>query len=149
MKLSPRLEEYRFRAGKYASPARASWGAFDMPGPCGARLVIVATDGSGGTEDIAVWEHVSVSTEKRIPNWIEMCFVKDLFWDANDCVVQFHPSKADYVNNHPRTLHLWRWTGGAFPTPSSIMVGVKDGGIITSSEQANELERRALKQVFG
>jgi len=26
-------------------------------------------------------EHVSVSLEKHCPNWQEMYFVKDLFWD--------------------------------------------------------------------
>ncbi len=54
-----------------------------------------------------------------------MCFIKDLFWDEDDVVVQYHPAKSDYVNNHQYTLHLWRPTEGEMPTPPSIMVGIK------------------------
>src|SRR4029077_4557464 len=121
MKFSPRLEEYRLLDGDYASPRNAPYGGFFMPGPCGTPLVIIAAAGDidPATES---WEHVSVSTERRIPNWIEMCFVKDLFWDQEDVVVQFHPPKSEYVNCHPKTLHLWRWTKGKFPTPPRILV---------------------------
>src|SRR6266496_309535 len=58
------------------------------------------------------WEHVSVhafkNNKQRIPTWKEMCFVKDLCWDDEDVVVQFHPRKSNYVNIHPNILHLWR-----------------------------------------
>jgi hypothetical protein len=73
------------------------------------------------------WEHVSVSRERRIPNWEEMCFGKRLFWDDDECVVQFHPPKSDYVNCHPRCLHLWRPVGGGFPTPPSMLIGPMSG----------------------
>jgi len=73
--------------------------------------------------DIGGWEHVSVSLERRNPTWKEMCHVKDLFWDENDWVIQFHPSKQAYVNNHPHCLHLWRPIGIEFPIPPSIFVG--------------------------
>jgi hypothetical protein len=66
-----------------------------------ANLRIIASDGN-------LWDHVSVSTPNRCPTWKEMNYVKDLFWDPEDCVVQFHPPKSNYVNNHPYTLHLWR-----------------------------------------
>jgi hypothetical protein len=71
------------------------------------------------------WEHVSVSTHDRIPTWEEMCFIKDLFWDAEDTVIQFHPPKSEYVNQHPYTLHLWRPIGAEIPRPDSILVGIK------------------------
>lgn len=57
------------------------------------------------------WEHVSVSYKNHLPTWDEMCRVKDIFWHDDECVVQFHPPKADYVNNHPYCLHLWRKCG--------------------------------------
>jgi hypothetical protein len=56
-----------------------------------------------------------------------MCFVKDLFWDVEEVVVQFHPKKSEYVNNF-RVLHLWRPTNGVFPTPPAILVGFKELG---------------------
>jgi len=81
-------------------------------------LTIVFSDGKG-------WEHVSVSTRGRCPNWPEMCFVKALFWSADDVVIQFHPAEADYVNQHPHCLHLWRPVGVTLPTPPPILVGAR------------------------
>jgi hypothetical protein len=51
-----------------------------------------------------------------------MCWMKDLFWDETDAVVQFHPAKEDYVNCHPHVLHLWRSVEQVFPKPDKIMV---------------------------
>jgi len=73
--------------------------------------------------DQMAWEHVSVSLGDRCPTWDEMCRVKNIFWDEEDCVVQYHPPKSDYVNNHPYCLHLFRPIGIELPKPNSIMVG--------------------------
>lgn len=54
------------------------------------------------------WEHVSVSLHTRCPNWREMCFVKDLFWDEEEEVIQLHPKKSQYVNVHEFCLHMWK-----------------------------------------
>lgn len=85
------------------------------------RLFVIASDGEG-------WEHVSVTVQdaKRCPTWEEMCRVKEAFWDAEDCVVQFHPPKSEHINNHPYCLHLWRPIGHDIPTPPTIMVGIKN-----------------------
>lgn len=88
-----------------------------MPGKIN-RLLCISSDGGD-------WEHVSVSWPDRCPTWDEMCFIKDMFWDKSDWVVQFHPAETDYVNNHPFCLHLWRPVGGEFPKPDSILVGTK------------------------
>jgi hypothetical protein len=122
MKVSPRLEGHRL-SGSSGQPN----GIYRIMGPCGAELAIIVDDGVG-TGALDGWEHVSVSTQRRIPNWLEMCFVKDLFWNEDDWVVQFHPAKSQYVNNHPNVLHLWRPTEGNFPTPPSLLVGVKELG---------------------
>jgi hypothetical protein len=78
----------------------------------------VVSDGGG-------WEHVSVSLPHRTPTWGEMCFFKGIFWDAEECVVQFHPPASEYVNCHPFCLHLWKPTENQMPAPQSIMVGIK------------------------
>lgn len=124
MRLSPKLEDFRLQGGHFSSPRGAPFGAFEMPGPCAERLLIVASDGDVPGE-MGGWEHVSVSIRRRLPNWMEMSFVKDLFWGGDECVIQFHPPKSEYINNHPNCLHLWRWTRGAFPLPPSILVGLK------------------------
>lgn len=83
-------------------------------------LICMASDGAG-------WEHVSVSCwhKKRVPSWEEMCFIKDLFWGDDEVVIQYHPRRQDYVNNHEYCLHMWRPTNQAIPTPPTILVGIK------------------------
>ena len=99
------------------------FGLFEIPGRngCGRRLRVIACDG-----DETGWEHVSVSlpdSPTRCPSWDEMCVIKGLFWEEEECVVQFHPPKKEYVNNHAGCLHLWRHVNG-FPQPPSILVGI-------------------------
>lgn len=110
----------RFRVvdGVFATDISAGMnGAFFAPF-VGRMLKCIVSDGGG-------WEHVSVSLKNRCPTWEEMCFVKNLFWREDECVIQFHPPKADYVNNHPFCLHLWKPTEVEIPTPPSIMVSLK------------------------
>lgn len=97
----------------------------------GPILRIIASDAE---YDVSKgWEHVSVSLPNRCPNWPEMCFVKDLFWTEDETVIQFHPPKADYVNNHAFCLHMWRDTKFNIRLPPSILVGIKDLGTIESA----------------
>lgn len=105
-------------------------GYFTLPSPSpGWELIVVASD--EGLNGSIPWEHVSVSAIRkkppalRIPNWTEMCFVKDIFWDGEDVVIQYHPRKSEYVNQHPGVLHMWRPVGVELPTPPSEMVGMK------------------------
>lgn len=70
------------------------------------------------------WEHVSVTLRSwsRMPTWDEMCFIKDIFWDDEDEVIQYHPAKKDYVDLHPFCLHMWRNISIEIPTPSNIVI---------------------------
>lgn len=101
-------------------------GAFRIPSPePGWTLFLICADGTDAepTEpDAENWEHVSVraaasATKSRVPNWREMCHVKDLCWDEDDIVIQLHPKKSDYVNQHPHVLHLWRCKNREVPMP--------------------------------
>lgn len=72
------------------------------------------------------WDHVSVRPFSGAnPTWDDMCFVKDMFFYDEDCVVQYHPPKSEYVNNVDNCLHLWRPIGEAMPMPPSIFTGLK------------------------
>ena len=51
--------------------------------------------------------------------------MKNIFWDDEDVVMQFHVPAKDHVNNHPYCLHLWRPIGQNVLRPESIMVGFK------------------------
>lgn len=114
----------RIRCGQWGTPDDyGCTGAFMVLGPCGRELKIIASDATGG--DISEgWEHVSVSMPNRCPNWQEMSFVKDPFWGHEETVIQFHPPKSDYVNNHAFCLHLWRDTQNDIRRPPSILVGI-------------------------
>lgn len=76
----------------------------DLPTGVRASLVI-------GTNEFG-WEHVSIELyARRLPTWEEMCFIKELFWEDDEEVVQIHPRKDDYVSE-TEALHLWRPANG-------------------------------------
>jgi len=97
-------------------------GVFFIPIEKDIKAQVIASDGEG-------WEHVSVIIieigKSRTPTWEEMCILKDVFWDEEDTVIQFHPPKSEYVNNNDNCLHLWRKIGFDYPLPDSLLVGVK------------------------
>lgn len=72
------------------------------------------------------WDHVSIhgirSKGEYTPTWNEMCYIKDLFFDKDEWVMQYHPEESAYVNVHPHTLHLWRPHNKEIPKPPIIMV---------------------------
>lgn len=70
-----------------------------------------------GPFPLPAWEHVSVSARAFCPSWLEMCWVKDLFFLPEEWVVQYHPAKDDHINDHERTLHMWRPIGVELPIP--------------------------------
>jgi hypothetical protein len=84
-------------------------GAFKIPYQA-RDFYIVASHGGG-------WDHVSVSLENRCPSWKEISYIKKLFWDDEDCVVQFHPPQSRYKNLHPYCLHLWKPQFTELPMP--------------------------------
>jgi hypothetical protein len=110
------VEPYRQRNIKGYESSRFDGpnGCFQLPGLTkGRNISVLASDGGG-------WEHVSVSMlgdPSKLPTWEEMCYVKDLFWNDDEVVMQLHPAKADYVNVHAGTLHLWRPIPGEAEIP--------------------------------
>lgn len=91
------------------SPVGTMYGYFLVPLD-GKKLNVISSGErhSGEPYSPEAWEHVSVSLNNRCPTWREMKFVKDLFWEQDELVLQFHPPKSDYVNVHEYCLHLWR-----------------------------------------
>ena len=81
------------------------------------------------------WEHVSVTLQdhrnrrhpkavKRCPTWEEMCFIKSLFFEDEEAVIQIHAPKSEWVSTHPYCLHLWRPRHEEILRPPAILVGV-------------------------
>jgi hypothetical protein len=105
------LDQYRIRKGLVGSDDTiGKSGGFEI-----GELTIVSF-----FPDVAGWEHVVVSRHDRTPTWEEMCYVKDLFWDPEDVVWQYHPPRSEYSNVHPFALHLWKKRGFVMPMPPSI-----------------------------
>ena len=68
------------------------------------------------------WDHVSVSYANRCPTWDEMCKVKEIFFYDDECCVEYHPAKKNYVNVHNYCLHIWKPQKEALPTPPILFV---------------------------
>lgn len=114
------IEKYRILKGKLGSNAYyGNNGAFLIHCPATRRkLSVIISDG-------AEWDHVSVhisSRPKEVPTWIEMNFIKGIFWKPEECVIQYHPSEKNYVNCHPGTLHLWRPQHQKIPIPPLALI---------------------------
>jgi hypothetical protein len=127
-------EKYRVKRGPAATTLEEHGlnGMFWIPlYPGKPPMKIIATDGIAAAEDgMPPWEHVSASFPNRCPTWEEMCRVKAMFWDDEDCVMQLHPPRSQWVNNHPYCLHLWRPLMCPIPQPPAIMVGVAAAGVL-------------------
>lgn len=116
-------EAHRRRTGVMGSSSdMGNNGAFQFHRK-GVRLSVIISDGGD-------WDHVSVSCSHRCPNWEEMCWVKEIFFEPTETVVQFHPPESEYVNNHPTCLHMWRPQKESVPLPPAIFVGYKELGTV-------------------
>lgn len=111
------VERGRLRSGTYASAPGAPHGLFELKFR-GVRFLALVGIAYG-------WEHVSVSLpkRKRCPTWVEMCWIKRLFWAEHEAVIQIHPPASEYVDNHSGCLHLWRYTESELPRPAWHLVG--------------------------
>lgn len=118
-RISEELEKFRNKKVElllYGCNGDKYNGIFNIPLPSREVASVVISNGGG-------WEHVSVSLKGRCPRWQEMCYIKSLFWDDEEVVIQYHPKKSEYINLHPYCLHLWKPIGIEIPTPPKEMVG--------------------------
>lgn len=119
-KFPQRVEAARIREGKAATNQGDQHGCFSLYRGSANLRVIVSTNPD--------WEHVSVSLEDRCPTWDEMCWIKSLFFEPEECCMQLHPPESDYVNCHPHCLHIWKpgkMYCGQIPRPPAELVGPK------------------------
>jgi hypothetical protein len=118
-------------------------GLFRLQGPCGSELLVISWDGMQSG-----WEQVAVSTDRRrCPNWLEMCFVKDLFWHEEECVVQYHPPLSQYVKNSRYCLHLWKPRHVVMPAPPANLIGILGLGPNEAQEFMNEVVAEVINNL--
>lgn len=136
-RFSDRVERARELGGVAASSPGEPWGRFFLRTNDGVKLCVFV---SRSTPEIP-WDHVSVSTPERCPTWKEMCWIVSLFFEDEETVMQLHPPKSEWINDHPTCLHLWRPTAAEIPRPPSICVGTGLG------QEANRELGEALSRV--
>lgn len=109
------IEKLRVKSGPLGSTVDAgNNGAFHIP-YADKTLYVIISDGMG-------WDHISVSTTYRCPTWEEMNFIKNLFFDSWETVVQFHPRHDQYVNCCDTCLHMWKKQGHEYQLPPKNML---------------------------
>jgi hypothetical protein len=98
-------------------PGNHEAGCFKVPSPTDPHieLSVIAATGEG-------WDHVSVSTPRRTPNWAEMEHIKRLFFEDGETAMQLHVPVQSHISCHPHCLHIWRPQNGSIPLPPSWMV---------------------------
>jgi len=103
-------------------------GYFHVPRSAAVTLrVIVSTAANPEAEG---WDHIFVSLPNRCPTWEEMEFIKRTFFLPEEVCFQLHPAEADYINNHPYCLHIWRHATMLVPLPPPNFVGRKELGVL-------------------
>lgn len=127
------LDKFRCPHPQNLNMGVPTWGFFKLPTPevCGIgreyHFVVMVSD---AFEEIA-WEHVSVHGRYFdlkgtpcyfTPSWTQMCWIKDQFWNEDECVMQLHVPKSEHVNTHNHVLHLWRPSNVAIPRPPQNLV---------------------------
>lgn len=108
-----KAEIHRIKTGQMGSTkACGNNGAFAIPSPVRKQAILYVVASDGGA-----WDHVSVSLKTRTPTWKELCFIKDLFWNPEEAVIQYHPPASQYINQHDFVLHLWKPQNVDIPMP--------------------------------
>ena len=51
-----------------------------------------------------------------------MCEIKAMFFKLEECVIEYHPPKSNYVNKCETCLHLWRPIYEEIPMPPMMYV---------------------------
>lgn len=110
-----RFRDKEFELSFYGINGDSQNGVFKIPYKH-QLYTVIASNGGG-------WEHVSVSGDKT-PSWNCMCYMKDLFFNDEETVIQFHPKKSEYVNLSKTCLHLWRNIEKEAELPPKILTGV-------------------------
>lgn len=62
------------------------------------------------TKDGGLW-HLSVSHTGRLPSWDEVADARYRFIPDRARMAMLLPPRAEWVDVHPRTLHLWELEG--------------------------------------
>lgn len=126
-------EHFRVKEGKLASTKEnGNNGLFKIHLPTKNCNAFCLVSDNGG------WEQVSVRVEDlnkqlkggsriRIPNSEELKFLKNVFWDRDETVIQYHFADSKETGSE-YALHLFRHKTRCFPEPPSFLFGDTSAG---------------------
>jgi len=116
---TPEFEQHAINHPLMGLPLKGSGGCYFIPFTNKKDktifLQVVADIGEG-------WDHVSVSLTHRCPNWLEMDYIKRLFFEEKEVAYQLHVQTEKHIRIHDYCLHLWRPQDQEIPLPPRIMV---------------------------
>jgi hypothetical protein len=89
-------------------------------GECGLRMLMVSGECDGSIivtqagHEAVEWIHASLAWTDRMPDYDELCMLKDAVFGPGRYAYQVFPPVSQHVNIHEHALHLWgRADGGA------------------------------------
>lgn len=106
---------------KVTDPENEGMFMFNSPWDKG-ELIVIAAVGYG-------WDHISVSRADGTPSWLEMDYVKRLFFHEHEWAYQLHAPVAEHISGKwpgrraLNTLHVWKPHNRTIPIPPRWMVG--------------------------
>jgi hypothetical protein len=122
----PDAEKYRTQIPGFPTTKEGdNYGFFIMVQPTIQVRCMVSPGEESGWDHVSVsvkWQNPNGKIEDKLPPWEMMQLVKRLFWEDEDCVIQFHPPESEYVNR-AQVLHLWKKVGPNWETPPKILIG--------------------------
>ena len=71
-------------------------------------------------------EEAGTSASEKDPPGMK-CELKEIFFDPDETVVQFHARQSEYINYHQHCLHLWKKQDSRYDLPPGWMVAPKPG----------------------
>lgn len=69
----------------------------------GLKVIMSVSEENDGK----LWAHVSCSRKGRVPDYRDLCSVKNLFLGPERKALHIFPPRSEHVNIHPTCLHLW------------------------------------------
>lgn len=104
-------EDFSQQRGVLPSHLPRGWGTAGFVERCGwafrhkdGLYVLMTTNEE---RDDCMWMHVSFSRQDKVPDWSDTARVKHAFIGDNRKAIVVLPPASEYVNIHPRVLHLW------------------------------------------
>jgi hypothetical protein len=97
-----------FYSPKMAKAVKTGWRAsvgvshIWLEGNAGLRVML-----GGSTYEGERWLHLSASRKDRLPGWLELAKIKEMFLGEDREAYKVLPIKEHYVNDNPYVLHLW------------------------------------------